>query len=298
METADEQLEQHNSPATPSTVSVNEDSHCNVNDEEREADFNCPITPMAMSILSDQSQCLNDITVNAAQQLLRRQHIHTNGLLDTVLVAACALDISSVNQSGIIQIVFDSVRKHWLTVSNENCLPDHIAVYCSLQLIPSNPCIDTIARLFCCHTESLTLDVLNTQKQNGSVDCGLFAIAYAEMLARKQDPCNIILEQSQMRKHLVRCLQVGQISQFPLRMFRTPRRRCVRTTTVNLFCVCRSIYTAGDKMLQCGICLEWYHDRCVGLENDSFAHFTQLAVAYTCPKCDKSEQGKLRGTRC
>lgn len=283
------------SPDTPSTITVNEDSDGNVIDEENEADISCPVSPRTMAVLSDQTQCLNDIVINAAQQLLRRQYLNVNGLLDTVVVAACAVEASSLDKSSVIQIVFDSVRKHWLTVSNEGCASDHLAIYCSLQLIPSNPCIETIARLFCCETKTLTLDVINTRQQQGSVDCGLFAIAYADMLARKQDPCNIIFEQSEMRNHLLHCLQVGQISQFPISMFRTPRHRCVRTATVELFCVCRSTYTVGQNMLQCAVCQEWYHQRCVDLNDDSFTHFSQPSVVYVCSTCEKLKHGMSNG---
>ena len=53
------------------------------------------------------------------------------------------------------------------------------------------------------------------QKQQGSDDCGLFAIAFAVSLARKTDPSQVCFMQSQMRSHLINCFQEGRFISFP-----------------------------------------------------------------------------------
>ena len=66
---------------------------------------------------------------------------------------------------------------------------------------------DLILRIFQNHNNdgrSVTVIMKNMQKQNGSVDCGLFAIAIAVMtsLAYKEDPSTVTYDQNKMRPHL------------------------------------------------------------------------------------------------
>lgn len=137
--------------------------------------------------------CLNDEVINAAQDLLHKQYVNVNGLFDTVVVAASkgTLQLPINNYGNVIQVVHDNVRQHWLCITSNNCCEGNLSIYCSLQLIPSEECLATIANMFKFQTPSLTFRVLNVSKQQGSVDCGLFALAYAAMLARDVDPCNL-----------------------------------------------------------------------------------------------------------
>ena len=61
--------------------------------------------------------------------------------------------------------------------------------------------------------------------QEGGVDCGLFAIAYAVELAYGEDPSGIIYDQASMRTHLTDSLVSGSITPFPRhRTVYSPRR--------------------------------------------------------------------------
>ena len=42
--------------------------------------------------------------------------------------------------------------------------------------------------------------------QNGNVDCGIFAIAYAIDIAAGNNPATIVYDQNEMRQHLLDCL--------------------------------------------------------------------------------------------
>ena len=284
-------IPENDAPSTPSTISAHDD--CESDNE----DLTCPLSPKSMNDLADHNVRVNDLVINASQQLLKHQFTNVTGLVDTLVVAACKMDISDLSESTAIQIIFDSVRKHWLTVTNQDCLPGHINIYCSLQLIPSPQCVETICRLFKFQTRSLTLDVLNTHRQTGTVDCGLFAVAYADMLARKQDPCNAIFDQSRMRAHLSRCLKNQNMETFPLKLNRSPRRRVIRTKTETLFCCCRSMYTAGDPMIQCDQCSEWYHQQCLVIDDNVFEQYSQQSVNYKCPKCSYATAENSKGTQ-
>ena len=53
--------------------------------------------------------------------------------------------------------------------------------------------------------------------QNGSSDCGLFALATATALANGEEPGSCIFDQKQMRPHLIKCLEAGKAEGFPVR---------------------------------------------------------------------------------
>jgi hypothetical protein len=56
------------------------------------------------------------------------------------------------------------------------------------------------------------------------------------------DPCKILIGKSRMREHVLNCLQNGIISSFPKLSFRSVRKQIVRTTSLPLYCSCRSSY--------------------------------------------------------
>lgn len=240
-----------------------------------------------MKTLADDLQCLNDNIINAAQQMLSRQYTSISGLKDTVAVAASTCDVllDSDNTSNSVQIVHDSVKEHWLCITNKHCLAGNLRIYCSLHMTPSAQCLATVAKLFRMQSPSLTVDIMNVVRQRGAVDCGLFAIAYAEILARDQHPCNVNLDQIQMRRHLMHCLEANRITPFPVTKFRTLRHPVVRSVVVSLYCVCRSTHLPGEKMLQCDQCHEWFHQHCVGISDEMFQHLARTTAHYSCPRC-------------
>ena len=54
------------------------------------------------------------------------------------------------------------------------------------------------------------------QKQCGGDDCGLFAIANAVQLAKKQNPTEVNFYQYVMRAHLISCFEKGKMTTFPI----------------------------------------------------------------------------------
>ena len=53
------------------------------------------------------------------------------------------------------------------------------------------------------------------QRQNGSADCGLFAIAVAVDMAHGLDPSRATYKQPLMRRHLVKCFDQQVMAIFP-----------------------------------------------------------------------------------
>ena len=60
--------------------------------------------------------------------------------------------------------------------------------------------------------KQLTVQLPRVQQQQGSSDCGLFAIAYAVDLALGLDPTVVKFDQSLMRQHLKHCLKENKFS--------------------------------------------------------------------------------------
>ena len=73
----------------------------------------------------------------------------------------------------------------------------------------------TTAIYSCDSTIPGILQVTLPVRQSGSVDCGLFADAYATDLAIGNNPAEIIYDQCEMRNHLLNCLQSNKIKHFP-----------------------------------------------------------------------------------
>lgn len=53
------------------------------------------------------------------------------------------------------------------------------------------------------------------QRQNGSDDCGLFAVAFIVELLSGGDPSTVGFKQNMMRKHYSTCLETSKWSPFP-----------------------------------------------------------------------------------
>jgi hypothetical protein len=89
----------------------------------------------------------------------------------------------------------------------------HLSVYCSLQMLPSQSSFASTAKLFHMQSSTLTINIMNTVKQTGTIDCGFFAIAYADRLATDRYLCTFTFDQKDMRQHLTSGIQArGLIS--------------------------------------------------------------------------------------
>ena len=58
-------------------------------------------------------------------------------------------------------------------------------------------------------TGNLRRQYMPSQQQDGIVDCGLFAIAFAVEFSQGRRPGKATFEQKKMRKHLHQCLMQG-----------------------------------------------------------------------------------------
>ena len=91
----------------------------------------------------------------------------------------------------------------------------HVHVYmtlCTPQLT-IKATAEIICNLFSGPTTVIKL--MPTQKQEGGVDCGLFAIAMTTGVAFGVDSTALMFSQTKMRDHLVECFNNGVLSLFP-----------------------------------------------------------------------------------
>ena len=150
---------------------------------------------------------LNDRHINHAQAIIRSQ-FGINGLQLTLH------QYTRKPAKNDLQIIH-SRNNHWITVSTILSMPGCVNVYDSLFDDTDADTSKVIRDLF--SNGELQIKMQKVQKQQGSDDCGLFAIAFAVSLARKVDPVRIYFMQSQMRSHLMNCFQEGKFISFPFK---------------------------------------------------------------------------------
>ena len=103
---------------------------------------------------------------------------------------------------------------HFLTSSS---VTGKVIIYDSLTSQPTHDLYKQLARIYSPDYDVIP-DIYQSvvaNKQQGSRDCGIFALAYATELAHGFDPSNFIFDQSKMRDHLFKCLENNRLTRFP-----------------------------------------------------------------------------------
>ena len=76
--------------------------------------------------------------------------------------------------------------------------------------------------------------------QNGSSDCGLYAVVFATSIAFGEDPTTLRFQPESMRQHLFKCLQAGKMEPFPHRkQHLVGGNRTKRTGDILIYWHCR-----------------------------------------------------------
>eukprot|EP00731_Ephydatia_muelleri_P032772 Em0024g316a len=110
----------------------------------------------------------------------------------------------------------------------------------------------------------LAVNVATIQKQRGSDDCGVFAIAFALHAALGHCLEEIEFDQATMRDHLLKCYTTRNFTSFPTKKVKRASHTLIMN--IDVFCSCQMPDTYGD-MMQCGLCEQWFHIKCVGLHS-------------------------------
>ena len=233
------------------------------------------------------NQWLSDETINLAQVLLHKKFLLTNGRKDTTLGN---LRQFSVQKNNFIQIIHD--RNHWVTVYSDSVAEKSI-IYLFDSLHKAD-LIRNILRLACSirHSSESEIKVISKplQQQLNGFDCGVYAIAYATDIAFDRDPASLSYDRQEMRKHLLRCQQKGDLEAFPNSSKRTKRGKSI-THRVQLYGHCRMPFFDSDPdidkglfMVTCAACNEWFHKKCERLNALVFKDEGK-AKKWTCRNC-------------
>jgi len=186
---------------------------------------------------------LDDIVMNAAGKLLVQQFPHLAGFQDVTKLEYCeGFGLERYEAVGFL------LREgiHWVCVSTVGSTKSQVTLFDSMYLDVSEDLHRPLAQMFVqpcnvlAHSRedpenrqerkrhaaakrfspllvgNLMVHVVQPQRQKGSDDCGLFAIANATAVCFGVDPRSCRFDQNQMRQHLVLCLESGKMSMFPV----------------------------------------------------------------------------------
>ena len=158
-------------------------------------------------------EMLTDLHISAAQSALKRQFSNLNGLESTLYQTKKAV-LNEAMVKNKLQIIHCKKRQHWIVATTVNSRSNEVKVFDSIFVSLDKETKQVLLNLFGHDKAEPKLKLLKSQKQSGSKDCGLFAVAYATSIAFGKDPTKKILYQDKMRTHLVDCLQKGHMSLF------------------------------------------------------------------------------------
>ncbi len=214
---------------------------------------------------------LSDSVIHAAQLILSQQ-FSIQGLQSPQCGCNLTFKVVPLNRK-YIQILHVN-GNHWIVVSN--CMASHppekdrVLAYDSL--LPNKISYKT-KEMVCSFTrpasKTYKFDMMNIARQPNSFDCGVIAIANATEIAFGYSPLQCIWDASLMRSHLVKCLEEGKMTRFP--MLRERRLGFGRTIKAfveeEIHCICRMPDNKEETMIRCSMCHMWCHSSCMNIED-------------------------------
>lgn len=242
-----------------------------------------------LELLCRDDEWLTDIHINASNKLLAQQFPTLNGFQDPVYLAQLDKPYKSMS-SNFIQVI-NINNMHWVCASNVLSSPGVVEVYDSKPIcsINSSALHSQVAKILKTSEKYFQLNHVDVQRQIGSSDCALYAIANALTLCLGEDPHITSYNQGNFRAHLVKCFELQQITKFPIadRPRRLGRRRIISRKRIDVFCTCRSPWNRNDKcdkgpLVQCQLCKEWYHEACMDISKDVIDY---PGLKYNCKLC-------------
>ena len=204
----------------------------NHSDESLASDITCS-KPVGAMLISEETSCsppkkrhriydeeriimgdkLTDLEINYAQQLLKQQCSHINGLCSTLFQEKKS-NLTKDSLKNRIQIIYCRNRKHWVVATTINSKYNTVKVYDSLFRCLDQDSLQTIENCFQ-NDVNPEVRMMQCRKQDGGKDCGVYAIAFSVALALAVNPSRQNFRQDVMTAHLVNCLKKEQFTLFP-----------------------------------------------------------------------------------
>ena len=160
---------------------------------------------------------LSDVHINLAQRILKQQFPELNGLESTLFQEKEQV-LTEDNVKNKIHIIHCEKRHHWIVASTANITggtTDVVMVMDSFYYTIDQDTKQIIYNLFRYGPKQPTIKLIRTQKQEGSIDCGVFAVAMATAIAFDRNPTKQVFQQKLMRAHFVNCLNKKRFTLFP-----------------------------------------------------------------------------------
>ena len=222
-----------------------------------------------------QSQAwLNDNIIRASQDILAKEFPDVKGFQTPQ--SGRKFNFKQVLPSQKYVQALHTRKCHWILISNiqiaQNvAIRDRVFVYDSL--LPKKLSEDTKKQVYSLlkpAQRSISFDIMNIMPQPNFQDCGLFTIANMVEVLAGRHPAKSCWDVTQMRSHLLACLEEGKLKKFPV----VKERRCggIRASIKeHLHCICFMPYDGTTTMIQCGVCQVWFHGECVKVNVAKFA---------------------------
>lgn len=181
-------------------------------------------------------------------------------------------------------ILCTGAYNHWVCIQYGSNLNKEVFVMDSYSMESlDEDLVVQIASIYKCDGKVLSIRNLSVQQQNkGSVDCGLFAVAYALEACRGSRGIEtnfMYFDQPRMRKHMLKCLEKKFLDPFP-RHNDDKIPVCKQSSEfVELYCDCRMPEWIDENMLACNACKRWLHLQCIGFS------LSDVPDVYLCRDC-------------
>ena len=236
---------------------------------------------------------MTDEHVDAAQNLIKELGTGVSGLNCIAATTHCSR--FAVPQDVHQTIQCHNIGAHWVTSSS---ISGKVVVYESLYSTVNESLKRQLSYVYgklANDDGSLDVKVVLQQRQRGSSDCGLFAIANSVALASGFDPSTIFWHQSEMRDHLLKCFEQQKIEMFPHDVMQKPCKES--HYVISIYCVCLR-HIPGAAMVHCSVCNNWFHhggaENCIKLSASQVAALATES-SFVCMYC---EQDRCKQDRC
>ncbi len=130
---------------------------------------------------------------------------------------------------------------------------------------------------------SIEVNLLCTQQQLGTSDCGLFAIANMFSMALGCNLDSIEFDQSKLREHLLHCLNNQEVNMFSHKVLLEKKDVISMQQKISVHCKCH-VYKQTEYLIKCTKCEKRYHFKCLNLK-DNVELLAVMHEDYICTKC-------------
>ena len=242
------------------------------------------VLPQNEENLIKNNEMLTDVSINIAQNILRRQFQHAPGLQDPVL----GQKLMFKTQEKFVQILHTN-NFHWVMATNINCDDDTVDLYDSWFHAKVKDHIKLqICNIYKSKSFELKINVRSCQQQTNGLDCGIYSVINAYYLLSGIDISNLRIDETNIRELFLNCMNREKFEHFPesgkdAKTIFSPEKVII----VETFCLCKMPWVWYHSknpelvMAECDSCRTWYHKKCENIPIDVF----QTQSEWCCFNC-------------